>query len=78
MPVQEGVSDRVLAEGFGHFKETVKPGRDRQLRARRTPGHARRAPLRDMPKLRPGDEIVVAETPKKATYTYNWTPTRTP
>ena len=67
MPVQEGVSDRVLAEGFGHFKETVEPGRvgNYALAAHRvTHGE----PLRDMPKLRPGDEIVV-ET-KKATYTY--------
>ena len=43
MPVQEGVSDRVLAEGFGHFKETAQAGPGRQLRSRRPPGHPRRA-----------------------------------
>jgi sortase A len=67
MPVQEGVSERVLAEGFGHFKESADAGRvgNYAVAAHRvTHGE----PLRDMPKLRPGDEIVV-ET-KKATYTY--------
>ena len=67
VPVQEGVSDGVLAEGFGHFEETDQPGRvgNYALAAHRvTHGE----PLRDMPELRPGDEVVV-ET-RTATYTY--------
>lgn len=67
MPVQEGVSESVLAEGFGHFEDTAKPGRvgNYALAAHRvTHGE----PLREMPKLRPGDKILV-ET-KDKTYTY--------
>jgi sortase A len=67
MPVQAGVSDRVLAEGFGHFKGSADAGAtgNYALAAHRvTHGE----PLRDMPRLRPGDEVLV-ET-KKKTYTY--------
>jgi sortase A len=67
MPVQEGVSEKVLAEGFGHFKHTAGPGEvgNYALAAHRvTHGE----PLRQMPELRPGDKVVV-ET-KDATYTY--------
>jgi len=67
MPVQEGVSDRVLAEGYGHFKGSARPGGvgNYALAAHRvTHGE----PLRRMPELRPGDEVIV-ET-KDRTYTY--------
>lgn len=67
MPVQGGVSPRVLAQGFGHFENTAEPGQkgNYALAAHRvTHGE----PLRDMPELRPGDQVVV-ET-KVATYTY--------
>jgi sortase A len=67
MPVQEGVSDRVLAEGYGHFSSSAKAGAvgNYALAAHRvTHGE----PLRKMPELRPGDEIVV-ET-RTTTYTY--------
>jgi len=67
MPVQEGVSEQVLAEGFGHFRHTAGPGEvgNYALAAHRvTHGE----PLRQMPELRPGDKVVV-ET-KDATYTY--------
>ena len=67
MPVQAGVSEGVLAEGFGHFKGSADAGGtgNYALAAHRvTHGE----PLRDMPKLRPGDKIVV-ETRDK-TYTY--------
>jgi len=67
MPVQAGVSTRVLAEGFGHFTGSAKPGQvgNYAVAAHRvTHGE----PLREMPRLRPGDEVVV-ET-RKATYTY--------
>ncbi len=67
MPVQAGVGDDVLAEGFGHFDGTAAAGQvgNYALAAHRvTHGE----PLRDMPRLRPGDEVVV-ET-RRATYTY--------
>ena len=67
MPVQKGVSDRVLAEGYGHFKGSAKAGGvgNYALAAHRvTHGE----PLRRMPELRPGDEVIV-ET-KDRTYTY--------
>ena len=68
MPVQEGVSDEVLAQGFGHFTGSALPGRkgNYALAAHRvTHGE----PLRRMPDLRPGDQVIV-ET-RKATYTYS-------
>ena len=67
MPVQAGVSESVLAEGYGHFKGTADPGQVGNFAVaahRVTHGE----PLRDMPKLRPGDRVIV-ET-KDATYTY--------
>jgi sortase A len=67
MPVQSGVSDTVLAEGFGHFKGTAGPGQvgNFAIAAHRvTHGE----PLRNMPDLRPGDKVVV-ET-RNRTYTY--------
>lgn len=67
MPVQEGVSERVLAEGYGHFAHSAEPGQkgNYALAAHRVT-HGQ--PLRDMPDLRPGDTVVV-ET-REATYTY--------
>ncbi len=67
VPVLEGVGDKQLSSGFGHFPNTADPGRrgNYALAAHRvTHGE----PLRDMPKLRPGDEIIV-ET-RDAVYTY--------
>lgn len=67
VPVQEGTSDRVLSEGFGHFDGSAGPGQvgNYGLAAHRvTHGE----PLRDMPRLRPGDTVVV-ET-RSRTYTY--------
>jgi sortase A len=67
MPVQAGVSDRVLAEGFGHFKGSADPGQKGNFAVaahRVTHGE----PLRDMPELRPGDKVLVQT--KDATYTY--------
>ncbi len=67
IPVQEGVSDQVLAEGYGHFEDSAGPGQkgNYALAAHRvTHGE----PLRHMPDLRPGDKVVV-ET-QAATYTY--------
>ncbi|MGZ4493844.1 MAG: class E sortase [Nocardioides sp.] len=67
MPVQEGVGEDVLAEGFGHFPGTALPGRvgNYAIAAHRvTHGE----PLRRMPELRPGDQVVI-ET-RRTTYTY--------
>jgi sortase A len=67
MPVQEGVSEQVLAEGFGHMPQSQDPGQvgNYAIAAHRvTHGE----PLRNMPSLRPGDKVIV-ET-RDATYTY--------
>lgn len=67
MPVHEGVADDVLARGYGHFEDAAQAGEkgNYALAAHRvTHGE----PLRDMPKLRPGDEVIV-ET-RDAIYTY--------
>ena len=67
VPVLEGTSDAVLAAGFGHFPDTAAPGAvgNYALAAHRvTHGE----PLRGMPDLQPGDQVIV-ET-RTATYTY--------
>jgi sortase A len=67
MPVLEGTTDGVLAQGFGHFTQSAEPGAvgNYALAAHRvTHGE----PLRKMPDLRPGDKVLV-ET-RKAVYTY--------
>ena len=70
MPVLEGTSDDVLAAGFGHFADTAGPGEkgNYALAAHRvTHGE----PLRRMPDLRAGDEVII-ET-RTTTYTYELT-----
>lgn len=70
VPVLEGTSDEVLAAGFGHFENTVDPGQvgNFALAAHRvTHGE----PLKDMPSLDIGDEVIV-ET-RAATYHYRLT-----
>jgi sortase A len=67
VPVMEGTSSDVLAQGFGHFTDSAPPGAvgNYALAAHRiTHGE----PLRDMPELRPGDRVEV-ET-RRAVYTY--------
>lgn len=67
VPILEGTNPRVLAAGFGHFRSSADPGGTGNfaLAAHRvTHGE----PLRRMPELRPGDEIVI-ET-GATTYTY--------
>jgi sortase A len=67
MPVQEGISEQVLAEGFGHMPQSQDPGQvgNYAIAAHRvTHGE----PLRNMPSLRPGDKVIV-ET-RNDTYTY--------
>ena len=67
VPVYDGTSDEVLARGYGHFESAAAPGGvgNYALAAHRiTHGE----PLRRMPDLRPGDDVVI-ET-RTATYTY--------
>ncbi|MCW2762323.1 MAG: rane protein [Marmoricola sp.] len=67
VPVLEGVAPEVLAKGFGHFPRTADPGQvgNYALAAHRvTHGE----PLRRMPELRPGDEVVVETV--DASYVY--------
>lgn len=67
VPVLEGTSPSILARGYGHFEETADPGEvgNYALAAHRvTHGE----PLRRMPELRPGDEVIVDTA--TATYTY--------
>ncbi len=67
MPVQTGVGDDVLAEGFGHFEGAADPGeRGNYALAAHRVTHGE--PLRRMPELRPGDEVVV--TTRDAVHTY--------
>jgi sortase A len=75
MPVQEGVSERVLAEGFGHFRGTAKAGATGNYAVaahRVTHGE----PLREMPTLRPGDEVVVETRDRTYTYRLDTDPNR--
>ena len=67
VPVLEGTDDAVLAAGFGHFTDTAAAGAvgNYALAAHRvTHGE----PLRGMPDLQRGDEVIV-ET-RTTTYTY--------
>ena len=58
VPVLEGTSERVLARGFGHFTETADPG---EVGNYALAGHrvTHGEPLRHMPDLRPGDQVIV-------------------
>jgi sortase A len=70
VPVLEGTSDDVLAAGYGHFADSAEPGRvgNYAVAAHRiTHGE----PLRGMPDLEVGDEVIV-ET-RTTTYTYELT-----
>ncbi len=58
VPVLEGTSTDVLAQGYGHFVDTADPGQvgNYALAAHRvTHGE----PLRRMPELKPGDRVIV-------------------
>ncbi|MDQ4113147.1 MAG: class E sortase [Actinomycetota bacterium] len=67
IPVLEGTSDRALGAGFGHFSGTAGPGEFGNFALA---GHriTHGEPLRDLPKLREGDEIRVLTREK--TYVY--------
>jgi sortase A len=67
IPLLEGVRDQELATGFGHIPRTAQLGDTGNFAIA---GHrvTHGEPLRDIPKLRPGDKVIV-ET-RRATYTY--------
>ena len=70
VPVFEGTSDEVLATGFGHFTGTAAPGAvgNYAVAAHRiTHGE----PLRRMPDLEMGDEVIVQT--RAETFTYRLT-----
>jgi sortase A len=73
VPVQQGTSDEVLAEGFGHFRGTATPG---QVGNFAIAGHrvTHGEPLRDMPSLRPGDRVVVETRTRTFTYRLDTNP----
>ncbi len=73
VPVLEGTGDRVLADGFGHFTGSADPGEvgNYALAAHRvTHGE----PLRRMPELRPGDEVVIETVDTTFTYVLDTDP----
>ncbi|UAL30270.1 sortase [Nocardioides rotundus] len=70
VPLLEGTSDAVLATGYGHFRGTAEAGaRGNFAVAAHRVTHGE--PLRDMPSLQPGDEVVVQTA--RWTYTYELT-----
>jgi sortase A len=73
VPVQQGTSLDVLAEGFGHFDGTARPG---QVGNYAIAGHrvTHGEPLRGMPSLRPGDKVVVQTRNRTFTYRLDTNP----
>lgn len=67
VPVLEGTSSDILSRGFGHFTRSADPG---EVGNYALAGHrvTHGEPLRRMPDLRPGDEVVVETV--DTTYTY--------
>ncbi len=67
VPLIEGTSDAALASGISHFEDSAEPGAKGNFALA---GHrvTHGEPLRRMPELQPGDEVIV-ET-REATYTY--------
>ena len=73
IPVLEGIGDDELSSGYGHFPGTAAPGEvgNYALAAHRvTHGE----PLRNMPALRPGDEVVVETRDTIFTYELDTNP----
>ena len=67
IPVLEGVGDDELASGFGHFEDSADPGEAGNFALA---GHriTHGEPLRDMPSLQPGDEVLVETRDTVFTY----------
>lgn len=70
IPLMETTSLDVLRAGFGHFDMSAGPG-ERGNFAIAAHRITRNEPLRRMPELLPGDEVIVETT--QATYTYEMT-----
>ena len=66
-PCSKALDDEALAAGFGHFEDTARAGAKGNFALA---GHriTHGEPLRDLPRLEAGDEIVVETA--RATYTY--------
>ncbi len=67
MPVFEGTTDEILAKGFGHFDEAAGPG-DKGNYALAAHRVTHGEPLRDMPRLSPGDLVEVETRAKVFVY----------
>lgn len=67
VPVLEGTSLKVLTKGYGHFTRSADPG---EVGNYALAGHrvTHGEPLRRMPELRPGDEVVVETVDTTFTY----------
>lgn len=67
VPLLEGTSDEVLAAGFGHIEDTQLMGqRGNFVIAGHRVTHGE--PLRDMPDLEPGDEVIIDTCDRSYTY----------
>ena len=73
VPVVEGTSDDALAVGLGHVSSSAGPGeRGNFALAGHRIGHGE--PLRDLPALEPGDEVVVENSDAVHTYVVDTDP----
>ncbi|MFE2251640.1 class E sortase [Streptomyces lavendulae] len=75
-PVLEGTDPGVLKKGLGHYAGTAGPGEAGNFAVaghRRTYGD----PFKDVPELRPGDEVIVRDATHRYTYTVRAAPLRT-
>ncbi|MFD8292804.1 class E sortase [Streptomyces lavendulae] len=75
-PVLEGTDPGVLKKGLGHYAGTAGPGEPGNFAVaghRRTYGD----PFKDVPELRPGDEVIVRDATHRYTYTVRAAPLRT-
>ncbi|MET9294496.1 class E sortase [Streptomyces sp. NPDC003077] len=76
-PVLEGTSDDVLKRGLGHYERTARLGATGNFAVaghRRTHGD----PFKDVPRLRPGDAVVLADGTHWFTYRVDHRPYTTP
>ncbi|MFD8985250.1 class E sortase [Streptomyces sp. NPDC059564] len=67
-PVLEGTDPDLLKKGLGHYAGTAGPGGNGNFAVaghRRTYGD----PFKDVPELRPGDEVIVRDATDRYTYT---------
>jgi len=73
IPVLEGIGSVVLATGYGHFPDSADPGaRGNYALAAHRITHGE--PLRDMPELRPGDEVIIETRDMVFTYELDTNP----